>query len=90
MTLMRIRWVTGYPSNGLEVRRLHSFITSSLTLISDWKLNKPKMHISGRSDPPPDAGDFSGHVKCEHGCLALNTNARRRVSVEVRRVFEIG
>ena len=88
--LMRIRWGSGYPNNGLEVRRLRSFIISGLTLISDWKLTKPRMHILGQSDPPPDAGEFSGHVKCEHGCLALNTTARRRISAEVKHVFEIG
>lgn len=68
-------------------RLIVSFTSISLDLpaVSDWRLAKPKMHITSKADPAPDTSDFSGHVKCEHGGLALNITARRRISTEVGR-----
>ncbi|TFK92421.1 cysteine proteinase [Polyporus arcularius HHB13444] len=50
--------------------------------LKDWRLSKPKMHVEGAPDPPPDAEDYLRDVVCEHGQLATNTACRRRISAE--------
>ncbi|KAI0721718.1 cysteine proteinase [Cerioporus squamosus] len=50
--------------------------------LKDWRLAKPKMHVEGAPDPPPDAEDYLRDVVCEHGQLATNTACRRRISAE--------
>ncbi|KAI9064377.1 cysteine proteinase [Trametes sanguinea] len=50
--------------------------------LKDWRLAKPRMHVEGEPDPPPDAEDYLRDVVCEHGGLATNIAARRRISAE--------
>ncbi|CDO68332.1 hypothetical protein BN946_scf184799.g59 [Trametes cinnabarina] len=50
--------------------------------LKDWRLAKPKMHVEGKPDPPPDAEDYLRDVVCEHGGLATNIAARRTISAE--------
>ncbi|KAI0748066.1 cysteine proteinase [Daedaleopsis nitida] len=50
--------------------------------LKDWRLAKPKMHVEGAHDPPPDSEEFVRDVVCEHGGLATNVTVRRRISVE--------
>ncbi|KAJ7632814.1 cysteine proteinase [Roridomyces roridus] len=49
----------------------------SRSWLRDWKLKNPKMHTSGKPDPPPDDGD-----RCEHGGLCLDVSKRTQISVE--------
>ncbi|KAI0670438.1 cysteine proteinase [Trametes maxima] len=59
--------------------------------LRDWRLAKPKMHMDGQPDPPPDAEEYLRDVVCEHGALITNVAARRRISPEaytlLREVF---
>ncbi|KAG6814527.1 hypothetical protein H0H92_000053 [Tricholoma furcatifolium] len=50
--------------------------------IRDWRLSKPRMHVTSEGDPAPDAGVFASDVLCEHGGLSLNTTSRRSISTE--------
>ncbi|KAI8998686.1 cysteine proteinase [Trametes punicea] len=50
--------------------------------LRDWRLAKPKMHVEGEPDPPPDADEYIRDVICEHGDLATNIATRRRISAE--------
>jgi hypothetical protein len=52
--------------------------------LKDWRLMKPKMHLTSEGDPSPDAPDFDSHVRCEHGGLSMNSTNRRRISFQVR------
>ncbi|KAI0646997.1 cysteine proteinase [Trametes meyenii] len=54
----------------------------SKTWLKDWRLAKPKMHVDGQPDPPPDAEEYLRDVVCEHEALAMNVAARRRISPE--------
>lgn len=57
--------------------------------LSDWQLNKPKMHVPSQPDPSPEnasddpALNFRSHVYCKHDNLSINTGSRRRISREV-------
>ena len=78
----------GYPGLGLRVRSseqsaMCSFGNDNLTKFLDWKLSKPKMHLRGKSDPPPDSDEFLRHAVCEHGMLSINGSLRRRITSEV-------
>ncbi|KAI0374832.1 cysteine proteinase [Pilatotrama ljubarskyi] len=59
--------------------------------LKDWRLAKPKMHVEGEPDRPPDAEEYLRDVVCEHGNLATNVATRRRISAEaysiLREVF---
>ncbi|KZT68135.1 hypothetical protein DAEQUDRAFT_340767 [Daedalea quercina L-15889] len=59
--------------------------------LKDWRLSRPKMHVTSQVDPPPDGPDFGQDVKCEHGGLSANVTARRRISSEacllLQRIF---
>ncbi|KAI0637029.1 cysteine proteinase [Trametes polyzona] len=50
--------------------------------LKDWRLAKPKMHVEGAPDPPPDSAEYLRDVVCEHGNLATNVATRRRISTE--------
>ncbi|KAJ3775406.1 cysteine proteinase [Lentinula raphanica] len=50
--------------------------------LRDWVLQKPKMHVASKDDPPPDSPGFVDDVRCEHGGLSLKITARRRISIE--------
>lgn len=41
------------------------------------------MHKRGEGDPSPDDPRFLAEVVCEHGNLVVDTNKRRRISIEV-------
>ena len=49
---------------------------------ADWRLARPKMHVEGASDPPPDAEEYLRDVVCEHDGLATNLATRRQISAE--------
>ncbi|KAI0780996.1 cysteine proteinase, partial [Trametes elegans] len=55
--------------------------------LKDWRLAKPKMHVEAEPDPPPDAEEYLRDVVCEHGNLATNVAARRRISAEAYSVL---
>ncbi|KAI0362032.1 cysteine proteinase [Trametes cingulata] len=55
--------------------------------LKDWRLAKPKMHVEGEPDPPPDAEEYLRDVVCEHGSLATNVATRRRISEEAYSVL---
>ncbi|KAM5535206.1 hypothetical protein V8D89_011142 [Ganoderma adspersum] len=50
--------------------------------LKDWRLARPKMHVEGSPDPPPDAEEYLRDVVCEHDGLATNGAARKRISAE--------
>lgn len=50
---------------------------------SDWKTNKPRMHVTGEPDPAPDSEGFRDQLYCEHGGLSLNITNRRKISSDV-------
>lgn len=54
----------------------------------DWRLAKPKMHVEGAPDPPPDAEDYLRDVVCEHGGLTTNVTSRRRISAEAYGILQ--
>ncbi|KAH9946153.1 cysteine proteinase [Epithele typhae] len=56
--------------------------------LKDWRLAKPKMHLEGAPDPPPDAADFLNDVICEHGGLSTNTVTRRRISAQAYMILQ--
>ncbi|KAL7283349.1 hypothetical protein ACG7TL_002778 [Trametes sanguinea] len=56
--------------------------------LKDWRLAKPKMHVEGQPDSPPDAEDYLRDVVCEHGGLATNAAARRRISAEAYSILQ--
>ncbi|KAI0321663.1 hypothetical protein OF83DRAFT_1168297 [Amylostereum chailletii] len=62
-------------------RQLGNFWVSKAWL-KDWRQPKPKMHLVGHDDPPPDSAPYGGHVTCEHGGLCHNITARQRISQE--------
>ena len=55
-----------------------------LDLFSDWRLLRPRMHVTYQGDPPPDSSEFHNHIYCEHGSLTLNVTNRRKISAQVR------
>ena len=80
----RTNWATGFPKDGAEVGfALPPFCNLLIILAVDWRLLKPKMHITSEEDPAPDSSQFYSHVHCEHGSLSLNTTLRRKISREV-------
>lgn len=76
-------WISKSWLKGLRCIFIYVLHTK-LILFIDWRSAKPKMHNISEGDPPPDDPDYEGHVKCEHGGLALNNTSRRRISAEVR------
>lgn len=71
-------WIKGGPQ--LMPTIVHNLINQNVV---DWRLSKPKMHKPTGPDPPPDHKEYSEDVICEHGGLAPNVTARRRISTEV-------
>ncbi|TBU50715.1 cysteine proteinase [Dichomitus squalens] len=56
--------------------------------LKDWRLARPKMHVEGATDPSPDAEEYLRDVVCEHGGLATNQAARRRISAEACAILQ--
>ena len=67
----------------IDVKVTALFHSSSHTCSSDWKTNKPRMHLTGQSDPAPDSEECQDHIYCEHGGLSLNITNRTKISCEV-------
>ena len=84
---LRTNWVTGSPKGGVKVGftlLLNSHFSDFLRCpFKDWRLLKPKMHVTSKEDPAPDSSEFYNHVRCEHGGLSLNATLRRKISREV-------
>ncbi|KAH6918351.1 hypothetical protein BKA70DRAFT_13800 [Coprinopsis sp. MPI-PUGE-AT-0042] len=56
--------------------------------LKDWRLQKPRMHVAGRPDPPPDIPEFAEHVRCDHGELIPATINRRKISTEAKSILQ--
>lgn len=55
--------------------------------LKDWRLQRPRMHVSLHGDAAPDSAEFRGHVRCEHDQLSLVSTARRSISKEARDIL---
>jgi hypothetical protein len=71
-------WLKGCHPNFSKARYDFNWVA-----FLDWRLDKPKMHVSEKSDPPPDDVSFQDHVVCDHGSLNPDSRPRQLISQEV-------
>ncbi|KAF8682576.1 Cysteine proteinase [Rhizoctonia solani] len=52
----------------------------SKSWLKDWRLKRPKMHVTGCRDPMPDVSRFRSDLYCEHDCLTPTQKFREKIS----------
>ncbi|KAJ1309786.1 hypothetical protein OPQ81_006551 [Rhizoctonia solani] len=60
----------------------------SKSWLKDWKLKRPKMHVTGCRDPIPDASRFRSDVYCEHDRLTPSQRLREKISTPALEVIK--
>ncbi|CAE6449091.1 unnamed protein product [Rhizoctonia solani] len=71
-------WISKSWLKGNGVPQILISIVDDLS--KDWKLKRPKMHVTGCRDPIPDASRFRSDVYCEHDRLTPSQRFRDKIS----------